>query len=213
MTFPITAHPNAPEGTVRTLVSYDKDTFTLPCIVLCRTTAPLVGLAYAMLKRNIPATVKGKDIGAGLIAIVRKQNAVEFDDLIDKLVRWHHDELSRAEDAGKNPERIEDQYSCLTTIIERVGAVRTATVETVIAALESLFSDDNDDHKVLLSTIHRAKGLEYPTVFILDRSSTLPSKYAKTKEAKEQERNLWFVAATRSQGSLFYITSNCWKTQ
>jgi hypothetical protein len=213
MTHPILPHPSAPLGSVQHLTSYEPSLFHPPCIILCRMTSPLVSFAYDLLRRHVPCTVKGKDIGAGLVAVVRKQKAVDLKDLKDKLGLWHQDELRRAEGARKSPERIEDQYSCLCAIIERVGEGHTSTPATVIAALESLFSDTNDGTKVLLSTIHRAKGLEYPNVFILDRSRTLPSKYALTREAKEQEKNLWYVAVTRAKENLYYINSSNWKTQ
>jgi hypothetical protein len=208
MTHPILSHPSAPLGSVQHLTFYEPELFKPPCIVLCRVTAPLVSFAYDLLRRHVPCTVKGKDIGAGLVALVKKLRAVDIGDVYTKLNAWHVNEISRAEGAGKSPERIEDQYQCLRVFLSDMELDNH--VQVLVMKIEKMFSEDTDSSRVLLSTIHRAKGLEYPNVFILDRSRTLPSKYALTREAKEQEKNLWYVAVTRAKENLYYINSNCW---
>ena len=59
-------------------------------------------------------------------------------------------------------------------------------------------------NKVKLMTIHAAKGLEFPYVFICSMNEgVLPSRKTKTTEAMEEERRLAFVAMTRAQKGLF----------
>ena len=59
-------------------------------------------------------------------------------------------------------------------------------------------------NKVKLMTIHAAKGLEFPYVFICSMNEgVLPSRKTKTTEAMEEERRLAFVAMTRAQRGLF----------
>ena len=59
---------------------------------------------------------------------------------------------------------------------------------------------------VRLMTIHTAKGLEFPVVFIAGlNENTFPSKKTDTLEAMEEERRLAFVALTRAQ-KLLYLT-------
>lgn len=207
----ITSHPNAPEGLVQTLDTYTPSVFTTPSIILCRNTAPLVGMAYSLLQRDIPCTVLGRDIGTQLITVVRKMRATSLEDLRLKLDVWCERETSYAEGVGKSPERVQDQFSCLVFFIRSLDE-DSQTVPDLIARIELLFSDDAgaQSRKVILSTIHKAKGLEYPTVFILDRN-LCPSRYARLPWQKEQEKNLMFVAITRSMDKLFYISSDCWK--
>lgn len=59
---------------------------------------------------------------------------------------------------------------------------------------------------VTLSTMHRAKGLEWDTVFIIDccHGSTPISK-AKLKAEIEEERRLFYVATTRARESLYLL--------
>ncbi|MBZ4659028.1 MAG: UvrD/REP helicase, partial [Desulfacinum sp.] len=62
------------------------------------------------------------------------------------------------------------------------------------------------DH-VVLSTIHSAKGLEWDTVFIIYLvDGHLPSSYALNDEdGIEEERRLFYVAATRAKRHLYLV--------
>ena len=53
-------------------------------------------------------------------------------------------------------------------------------------------------------TIHAAKGLEFPHVFLCSLSEgVLPSRKTKTIEGMEEERRLAFVAVTRARDGLY----------
>ena len=58
--------------------------------------------------------------------------------------------------------------------------------------------------KVKLMTIHAAKGLEFPYVFLCAMNEgVIPSRKTDTTEAMEEERRLAFVAITRAERGLF----------
>ena len=60
------------------------------------------------------------------------------------------------------------------------------------------------DGKVKLMTIHAAKGLEFPYVFLCAlNEDVFPSKKTGTLEAMEEERRLAFVAVTRAEQALY----------
>lgn len=209
----IESHPNAPEGLVLHPADYTPSLFVPPCAILCRNTAPLVAFAYSLLQRDVPCRVLGRDIGAMLVGIVKKCRARDIAHLTDQLLVWKHAELQRCDALGTSPERIYDQYDCLMFFLEdlEVGA----GVPDLVAKIELLFEEPKDASRVshvLLSTIHKAKGLEWPHVFLLDFTRYLPSKYATQPWQRRQESNLAYVAITRSQHTLVYINSNNWKT-
>ena len=57
--------------------------------------------------------------------------------------------------------------------------------------------------RVKLMTVHAAKGLEFPHVFLLGlNEGVFPSRKTGTLEAMEEERRLCFVAMTRAEKSL-----------
>lgn len=208
MNLSITAHPSNPPGLVRTLSTYTLDLFTPGSAALCRNTAPLVSFAYSLLHRDIPARIIGKDIGAQLITIIKKMNATNLGDCLARLSVWHAREVNRLHDQGRDPETIDDQYSALLFFADSLDE-SSQRVEDLIAKIDLLFSEDTRSDAVLLMTIHRSKGLEWPRVFILDQH-LIPSRHAKTPDARKQEGNLLYVAITRSQSELYYINSGQW---
>ena len=71
--------------------------------------------------------------------------------------------------------------------------------------------DDNDNDKVTLMTIHAAKGLEFPFVYIVGLEENLfPSQLSlNSRSDLEEERRLFYVAVTRGETkvTLSYATS------
>ena len=68
-------------------------------------------------------------------------------------------------------------------------------------------TDDSD--KVKLMTVHAAKGLEFPHVFLCALNEGIfPSKKTSTIEGMEEERRLAFVAMSRAMKSLFLSESH-----
>ncbi len=66
-------------------------------------------------------------------------------------------------------------------------------------------TDDSDNDKVILMTIHAAKGLEFPYVYIVGLEENLfPSVQSITTRADiEEERRLFYVALTRAKKKVF----------
>ena len=67
----------------------------------------------------------------------------------------------------------------------------------------------DDAHKqrcILLSSVHKAKGLEWPRVYLLGRSDYMPFFKAELDWELEQEHNLIYVAITRAKHELIEVT-------
>ena len=63
---------------------------------------------------------------------------------------------------------------------------------------------DRSRKGVAISTMHKAKGLEWDTVFILGADDgTIPSKKAVDQGNLEEERRLFYVAVTRAKRELY----------
>lgn len=63
---------------------------------------------------------------------------------------------------------------------------------------------EDTKNRVKLMTIHAAKGLEFPYVFICGlNEGVFPSKKTRTEAAMEEERRLAFVAITRAENRLY----------
>lgn len=194
----IQCREGAEEGIVQDLGDVSTGVFKLNDLVICRNNAPLVALAYTLIRDQIPARVRGRDIGEGLISLIKKLKPKSLIQLESKLEKWKTREIKRLRKT--NPEAnilpVEDKYDCLRCFIEYSGA---SDVPILIQKIENLFSESSSEC-VNLSTIHKAKGLEADRVIILDQH--LIGAYG-----GEQEQNLRYVAITRAKKELYYIKS------
>ena len=80
------------------------------------------------------------------------------------------------------------------------------TLENYLSRIALYTSDEGEPSKnaVRLSTVHGAKGLEFPVVFIAGLSESMfPAKKTSSVEAMEEERRLFFVALTRAKDLLY----------
>lgn len=211
----IQAHADAPDGEVRTLeVATATDgkvdpwyqvTKLLPTdAILCRYNAPLISTAYALLKAGIACKVEGRDIGQGLVALARRWKVKKLDALQARLERWLDRELGKARKArsATKEQAAQDKFDTMQVFIERCRAKGADTVDCVVAEIESLFSD-NVTGVTVLSSIHRAKGLEWLRVFWM-QTATRTRRELKDWE-EEAERNLNYVATTRAMHALVLV--------
>ncbi|MBQ9004380.1 MAG: UvrD-helicase domain-containing protein, partial [Eggerthellaceae bacterium] len=81
-----------------------------------------------------------------------------------------------------------------------------ATPDNFLAHVSMMTNLDKglSSNKVKLMTVHAAKGLEFPYVFICSMNEgVIPSRKTQTTEQMEEERRLAFVAMTRAEKGLF----------
>ena len=78
-----------------------------------------------------------------------------------------------------------------------------------VALISDLDSYDDDADSVTMMTIHSAKGLEFPYVFVVGMEDGIfPGDMAKyNEEDMEEERRLCYVAITRAKKELYLSTS------
>ncbi len=196
------AGPNAIEGIVEN-VSEDgvAERAKNGDMIICRVNAPLISLAFKLIRKGIKAVVRGRDIGKNLSDLIRKFNANSIDELcvrIDDYARRESLRLVRRRDRESLQIQLDDKVDTLRAVISDC-----ATVPDVLYRLESLFSDDVEG--VVLSSVHRAKGLEANRVFIL-RPDLLPHPRAVSSWQIEQENNARYVALTRSKSELYFVS-------
>ena len=91
-----------------------------------------------------------------------------------------------------------------------VGDKGLGTYLQQITLLTDADQKDPDADTVKLMTIHAAKGLEFPVVFVggLEEGLFPNAMSINTREELEEERRLFYVAITRAKGRLFLTYSN-----
>jgi DNA helicase-2/ATP-dependent DNA helicase PcrA len=72
---------------------------------------------------------------------------------------------------------------------------------------EETVAGENDDERLVLSSVHQAKGLEWRAVFVIGLTEDrFPNARAsKTAAGLEEERRLFYVAATRAKDELLLV--------
>lgn len=186
--------PTAIQGKVD-YISYD-EMYKLAkpgCFILSRVNAPLVTLALGFIRRGIPANIQGRDIGENLTQLVNRSKAKTIEGFLSYVERWKQKECQRLLARNRDTTLVIDKAECLFALAEGLDSVRE--LKTTI---ERLFSDTDDYKKVILSTVHKAKGLERDTVFMLNNTF----RYSGGEEA-----NIRYVAITRSKNSLYFVKS------
>jgi superfamily I DNA/RNA helicase len=171
--------------------------------ILCRKNAPLISLAFKLLNARIPCRIEGKDIGQELIRFCKKFKADDKPTLTHSL-RKHLTDQSLKLPAYKL-EQLQDKISAITSVLT-LPHVTSLTI--LYQTLEQLFSDYDPKAppKLTLSSIHKSKGLEWPTVYLLGRNAWMPSKFATQDWMLDQEHNLTYVAITRAKETLYEVT-------
>lgn len=106
------------------------------------------------------------------------------------------------------PKRMRD-LEHLYTMAERYTTLNSFLADLALEPPDESMADveagDRDEERLVLSTIHSAKGLEWQCVFVIwTVDGRFPSAYSFTSDDElEEERRLFYVAATRAKKHLY----------
>jgi len=173
-------------------------------MVLCRNNKPLLELYFILLKNEVPCYIRGADIGKGIVRMVKDYSTHSVTSCIESLYESLEEKERRLSESGMTFPRRHPSYVKYSEDIQlfEIVAQRYETVSQVLPVITSIFKENSNG--VMLSTIHKAKGLEADNVFLLNKE-LIPSKYAEQAWEKEQEQRLLFVAYSRPKKELIYI--------
>lgn len=198
------AAPEAPEGEVTSMAEEKMlGTVAIGDVILSRINAPLMKLCLSLIRRNVPARIEGRDIGKMLSYIVFSMKAKSVPDFLQKLETWEAKQIKRATGryAQAKIDTANDQAETLRAIAEV-----SASVADIQARLDNLFQDSEYATKpaVVLSSVHKAKGMEWRNVYLL--TDTFKGRKSASTEEQRQESNVYYVAVTRSMEKLINVS-------
>ncbi len=210
----IQARPNAEAGIVSTIEQSEliKLLESKEDLVLCRVNAPLAKYCLETIRAGKRAIVRGRDIGKSVVNFLEDILPVDdFEELhegINEYVSTKSERLWGKKGAEQKLAELEDKAETLRAFIDgyldTLLSSRDADMEKLKLFIESKFSDNNVDDSIVFSTIHKAKGLEYDRVFILE-PKLLPHPAAKGGWQSDQEKNIIYVAVTRAKNKLYFV--------
>lgn len=178
--------------------------------ILMRTNGQSQAFEEALGARGIPVAVAGgkpffaRDDVRTAIARLRAAAAAAQEGPVETAVR---DVLSGVGWAPEAPsgQASSERWSNMNAIVGWADDSQAATLAAFVAELDerAAYQVEPDKAGVELATIHAAKGLEWDAVFLVGvAEGLLPISYAKTSEAREEERRLLYVAITRARDLL-----------
>lgn len=161
--------------------------------VVSRFNGPLVRGCLSLLAEGKRAKVRGRDIGAGLIALIRKSAARTLTDFRKWVEAWVKAESERLmeEDQERRIEEVLDKAEALTSL-----SLSVDTIHDLLWKIEDLFTDSTEE-AVIFSSVHKAKGLEADRVWMFEQTFRVGRS--------EEEDNLFYVAVTRAKKELMLI--------
>ena len=188
------------------------------------TLAPSVGPAGAdrmiaeIMKSRNPADViekakapaQAREVLRGLAGLLRKGEGLrrEPSAFLDQAYRgWYGSLMPLKYDDHAERERDVESF---IDIAARYGAIREM-VDTFMLEEEMVGVDpeapETQEGLVTLSSIHQAKGLEWRAVFVIEMlEGAFPSSWSlRDPRQLEEERRLYYVAATRSKQYLYIV--------
>lgn len=213
----IKARPRAPQGVLEVLKA-DAAGRKMKSgdLVLCRTVAPLVSTALDLISKGKKAKLLGVDTSKEVIAALDSLVDVAGDNKIHEsqlaVMQWLA--MEKKDLTKSNPDAdtsdAEDIAQCLLSVLQAYGArgnYRRSIGESkfnLVGFIKNLFSPDASTG-ITLASIHKAKGLEAKRVFLM-RPLSFPNINARQDWEIEQEKNLLYVALTRSLNELYLVS-------
>ena len=189
------AHKDAIAGTVIENAPFNPQTNDM---VLCRYNAPLVSAFYDLISQGKNAYILGRDMTQGLIMAVDKitkndnMGTDEFWELFMTDFEFNFNKLIK-QDKKAQALALEDKKDCIEIFVHKA-----TTVGGIKYEIKRVF-DNADNGEIMLSTVHKAKGLEADNVYIL-ATDRMPHPLG-----GQEENNIAYVAITRAKKNLFYV--------
>jgi len=172
-------------------------------------TAEHGGSLYEALLKNIDNEIFKGTQAAQFVSMIEKFAATYEDNTISEvLIAILHDsgyeKMLRTEGSQ---ERLDNLAELKQSVFEfETSAGEETNLEGYlknVAMFSNMDKGDSND-RVKLMTVHTAKGLEFPYVFLCSMSEGIfPSKKTSTLEGMEEERRLAFVALSRAEKGLY----------
>lgn len=173
-------------------------------MIICRNKGPLFTMYFELLGRDIPCKLVGEDILSSLLRFLSPKQNLTID-RAKSVISNEYLELSTKQDTEENKIKLfilKENFSNFNKITENFNLPDNTTVKELIEKVRTMF--DDSPNSISLCSIHKSKGLEADTVFILNEE-LIPSKFAKSQSQLIQEKNLKYVARTRAKENMYFI--------
>jgi len=120
---------------------------------------------------------------------------------------FYEDHLRKEYEEQDAEDRLDDVKELASQISGNEGGLEAFLADVALLTNLDVKKNDPEQDKMTLSTIHQAKGMEWPVVFVPWLSEGLfPSQKATEEGRIEEERRLFYVVVTRAKDQLYMFT-------
>ena len=136
-----------------------------------------------------------------------------FDGILEKTGYKLELEMESTDEARSRLENIDERRNKIASYMQEAEEPTLIELLEEISLVADTDVDEEIDDRVTLMTLHSAKGLEFPVVFIVGMEERLfPSGMAMDSgdpDAVEEERRLCYVGITRAKEELYLSSTTC----
>lgn len=151
--------------------------------------------------------------------LIQQQDFLTATDMVEQLLeRTGYETMLENEKTIEAQSRMEniEEFKTVTKDFEKTAGedktlVGFLTDLALVADIDSVDEEDLDQlEKITLMTLHSAKGLEFPVVFLIGMEENIfpHSRSMMDEEEMEEERRLAYVGITRAEEKLFLTHAN-----
>lgn len=209
----IQAAAQAPEGLVQEVVDTDLVAKVVPGdLVLSRTNAPLVGIFLRLIERKVPVLIRGNEIEEALIRALTEIGSLPGF-VMSRFGSFVEEWVSLKVDGVTNEKACHSVRDVATAANMCHRTFRSGSMYGLIEEVRRVFGEARQSEAsrrvsndaICLSSIHRAKGLEAETVWVLEGTELpLREPYMQPHDI-EAEENVAYVAFTRARTKLMLV--------
>lgn len=183
------AAPQAKDGEVNIIGAKEfYDSVRPGDLVVSRKNAALAECLIELLRRKKRCFIIGKDLGSGLIAFITKIGGDSILEFTKAMGEYVTRETARLVVAKKEAqiEALHDKAAMINALSDGLEST-----EQLTSRIRGVFGETSGGPQgIVLSSVHKAKGLEYDTVWMLESTFSMRGT---------ESANLYYVAATRAK--------------
>ncbi|MCF3944928.1 DNA helicase PcrA [Oceanobacillus alkalisoli] len=156
------------------------------------------------------------EFGELIQSFAQQQDFLTATDMVEQVLqRTGYEEMLKREQSLEAQSRLEnlEEFKTVTQEFEKSAEedktlVAFLTDLALIADIDRIDEEEETEQKVTLMTLHAAKGLEFPVVFLIGMEENVfpHSRSMFDEEEMEEERRLAYVGITRAE-KVLYLTS------
>jgi DNA helicase-2/ATP-dependent DNA helicase PcrA len=168
----------------------------MAAVDLCQDLTPRARLAF-------------KEFGEALTSLQKTMNDIPLAELIESVIKRFRYLEFLDDKSAQSDDRMANVRELVTDAKERVDMDLAGYLEE-LSLLSDLDTGNDAQNTITLMTLHAAKGLEFPVVFMVGLEETIfpHSRALFDAEQMEEERRLCYVGMTRAREELYLSSAS-----